>query len=66
MPGIFEQSFNTPLPNTDIAGQLVALRMRNEAMKPDGIIKGLSQVGKVFTDIESRTIILCKRIILLL
>ena len=50
MPGIFEQSFNTPLPNTDIAGQLVALRMRNEAMKPDGIIKGLSQVGKVFTD----------------
>lgn len=50
MPGIFEQSFNTPLPNTDIAGQLVALRMRNEAMKPDGVIKGLSQVGKVFTD----------------
>lgn len=65
MPGIFEQYFNTPLPNTDIRNQLIALSMRNEAMKPDGVIKGLSQVGKVFTEIKSK-IILCKHIIFLL
>lgn len=47
---IYDSGFNTPLPNTDIAGQLMALRMRNKALDAEPIISGLSDIGKVFTD----------------
>lgn len=50
MTGIYDSGFNTPLPNTDITGQLIALNMRNKALDAKPVISGLSAIGKVFTD----------------
>lgn len=50
--GIFDQSFITPEPKTDIKNQLIALAMRNEAMNPEKFLTGLGEIGKVFTDAE--------------
>lgn len=50
MTGIYDSGFNTPLPNTDITGQLIALNMRNKALDAKPTISGLSAIGKVFTD----------------
>lgn len=47
---IYDSDFNTPLPNTDVATQLMALRMRNAALDAKPLITGLSTIGKVFTD----------------
>lgn len=50
MTGIYDSGFNTPLPNTDITNQLIALRMRDAALDAKPVISGLSAIGKVFTD----------------
>lgn len=51
--GIFDQSFITPEPKTDIKNQLIALAMRNEAINPEKVLTGLGEIGKVFTDAEA-------------
>jgi hypothetical protein len=47
---IYDSDFNTPLPNTDVATQLMALRMRNAALDAKPLISCLSTIGNVFTD----------------